>query len=154
MLRRKEWDREYLNPHVLDKFFNDNPDDGLCRLCTECSYFANLDIDTDNSSEFQTIWQPYLLATGIFLSPAFWVSVALPMDLPVLMLISIIAIIVSSVIGICLFLYGYGAKTQDVDQTEIKKIESWFKGISLYIISENRNDLCFVFYAETFAVLN
>ena len=127
-IHRKEWKEgeEYLNPHALEKFVNPKDDDPQKYLCTECAYFANLDIDTDTDSDYQTKWQPYLVATGIFLSPTFWVMLALIRDYRVLMLISIIAIIVSTVLGICLFLYGYGFKAENAKN--VKKIEEWFQG--------------------------
>ena len=77
--------------------------DQLDRRCRECAFFATLDINADMSDEGQTTNQYYLIATGIFLSPAFWVSIALPIDAPWLMLISIIAIIVSVVLGLLVF---------------------------------------------------
>ena len=132
-IKRSELDKEYLNPHALEKFvwYKGTPvDDDL--KCTECAYFANLDIDTDTDSDYQTKWQPYLVATGIFLSPSFWVMLALIQNKRVLILISIIAIIVSTVIGICLFLYGYGFKAGNEEKggnkERVKKIEEWFKG--------------------------
>ena len=135
-IKRKEWKQSYLNPHALERFF-DAPVDN--NLCTECGYFANLEINTDHSSEFQTRWQPYLLVTGIFLSPVFWVSLALPMNYPELMLISISAIIVSSVIGLCLLVFGYGTSVEEDEgtaigeerQEKVQKIEEWFKGPSI-----------------------
>ena len=131
-LTRSEWDHSYLNPHALERFF-DAPIDN--NLCTECGYFANLHINTDKRSEYQTQSQPYLLVTGIFLSPAFWVSISLPLNYPELMLISIVAMIVATVIGILLLLFGYGKLAKDKhstatseDRENLKKIHEWFKG--------------------------
>lgn len=82
-------------------------------MCRECAYFANLDINIEQDSGAQTRSQPYLLMTGIFLSPAFWVLLALPLDYPVMMLISAIAIMVATFVGICLVIYGYGLERSD-----------------------------------------
>ena len=100
----------YLNIHALEVFTNDTTDDDLCR---ECAYFSNLDINIDRSNEIQTESQPYLLMTGIFLSPAFWVLLALPDKYIGLMLVSAICILVATVVGICLCCYGYGLEKRD-----------------------------------------
>ena len=123
---------QYLNIHALEMFYgNDDDRDNLCR---ECSYFANLDINIEDSSEVQTRAQPYLLVTGIFLSPAFWVVLALPMDYPVMMLISAIAIMAATVVGICLCIYGYGLEKTDHHEAKQKA-----KGRSNSINSNGRN---------------
>merc|ERR1719238_2170627 len=71
-----KYGEDFLNAHALEKFFSnaDDQDD----LCKECAYLQNLNINIDKSDEAQTVSQPYLLVTGIFLSPAFWIIMALP----------------------------------------------------------------------------
>jgi len=97
---------KYVNPLALEIKKNKNIQKR--HLCRECGYFKNLGINTDHGGDSQTVWQPYLLLTGIFMSPALWVSLSLPYNVPVLVLISAIAIIASTTIGICLFCHGYG----------------------------------------------
>ena len=146
LIKRAEWNGEsYLNPHALFRFFDSSLGSDLC---TECGLFGNLNINTDKSSELQTQMQPYLVVTGICLSPVFWVSLALPMDYPELILISIIAMMIATVIGVCLIMYGYGVTVKRVQHNnqsdvgkrrmfcfstkqksgKVKKIEEWFRG--------------------------
>ena len=134
MLRREDWDQEYLNPHALEKFGNETIDDNLCR---ECSFFRNLQINTDQSADYQTRSQPYLLVTGIFLSPAIWVSFALLTNRKWLMLISIIAIALSTLIVIALLLGGCRKHPAlfrcccclKKGQSQKDDAYGWFKGI-------------------------
>jgi len=109
-------DEEFLNAHALEMFFSNasTKDD----LCTECSYFQNLDINIDRSNEIQTRSQPYLVVTGIFLSPAFWILLSLPLDKDWLMLLSCIAIIASSLIGLCIMCYGLTPEKKKKEEVE------------------------------------
>eukprot|EP01084_Bolivina_argentea_P249616 417950_1 len=100
-LRDKKSNKEitkYLNPYYIDDKLN---------KCRECALLLNLDINPNEEEEGQTLDQWFLIAMGILLSPAFWVALALPVSSPVLMLMSIIAIIICIIVGASLMFCNY-----------------------------------------------
>ena len=125
-MERKEWGQKYLNPHALDKFRNDIHADNLCR---ECAYFANLQINTDQSSEFQTRMQYFLTTTGIFLSPAFWVMLELPFDYPELIIVSMGGIYLSIAMGLFLLIRGKCCTKRATTGNRVTRMDGWFQGI-------------------------
>ena len=89
----------YLNPHAILYFSRENHDKSE-KLCPQCLYFSNLEIDTIDDGS-QTTNQYLLIATGIFLSPAIWIAVALPISHEIFIFISIIAMVCSISLSHC-----------------------------------------------------
>ena len=88
----------YLNPHAILYFEREVEEKKHKNLCPQCLYFTNLQIDTTDDDGAQTTNQYMLIVTGILLSPAFWIAIALPLSNEAFIFVSIIAMVRVSVI--------------------------------------------------------
>ena len=88
-------EQPYLNPHAI-LYFSHQKGDGLheehSKLCQQCLYFSNLEIDTSDDGS-QATDQRLLILVGTFMSPAVLGVLSLPFKDRWYVWISIIAMV-------------------------------------------------------------
>ena len=88
-------EQPYLNPHAI-LYFSRQKGDGQqeehSKLCQQCLYFSNLEIDTADDGS-QATDQRLLILVGIFMSPAVLGVLSLPFEDKIFVWISIIAMV-------------------------------------------------------------
>ena len=105
--------QSYINPHAALL-------GSEVALCRECTLFNQLDISRSDDGSGDMKNQYYVLFTGVFMSPAFWVILPTAFEDDILVLISIICICTCCFVGAVMFLIGCFTKVE-----QEMRIKTW-----------------------------